>query len=516
MKKVISVLLILAMLMSVVFGAKVTITGNDSGTYTLPGGDRTGLLRFKAQVELEGGEQIEEYGMRFVPFNLSEGGLTHAWAEVKSTDVKGFSSGDSFTADLNNISESFLTTMFIPQAFIKLEGSDGYIYSILNGNQQAKVNTAKNLGEKQELQCDENGNFKILLVADVHGEWSKAKANIELLLKQENPDFVVIHGDTKSPHGAFDQTEFKNMIAPIESRGIKWTITNGNHDPYDAQRWEFFNTFDGFVGENVSSSDPNYDSARPTNFMLPIYKNDGETPVFAVWAMDTGSTTSPNVYNGVTDKQIDWYKAKSAEVEEEYGDLTGLMLLHIPPTEMIDLYYSKIGGGTAEVGEVGDAYQPIYGGIYDTFAGVTDYTTSTGTVVAKTAMNATHPDNNRGVFTAMKKMGNIDISISGHDHANNYIGVYQGIMMGFTGRIVGSGQAVGARVISFNQKDPSGFTTKWIALDENAENQPEIESDGYRPGEVRPATYLAVVKEVSEATNENEEDIYTITPLYND
>ncbi len=507
MKKFISVVLTAVMLLSVAFAAMPTIaiTGNDSGVFIRTDGSKTGILRYMAQIDFDGYE-LEEYGMKFIPLGLYE--TTESWAQVSSTNVSDFSSGDTFTADLDNISASFLDKNFIAIAFAKFKELEGYIFSTVGNFNKASVNQSKNLGTKQELQCDENGDFKILIVSDIHGAWDEAKANLETLIKQEDPDFLVINGDTKSPHSAFSNSDFEAMLEPVLSRGIPWTATNGNHDPYDADRWEFYKSLSGFVGENVSEADDNYDSARPTNFMLPIYKNDGKTPVFAVWAMDTG-TSSSGKYEGVTDKQIAWYKAKSAEVKEEYGDLTGLMLLHIPPTEMIDLYYSKTEGGTAEFGEVGDAYQPIYGGIYSTSAfGVADYTTDTGTVVSSTAMNATHPDNNRGVFSAMKEMGNIDISVSGHDHANNFIGVYKGIMMGFAGRLVGETYSRGARVIKFNQKSPKSFTTKWIGLNETSEDQPEIESDGYKTGEIRNATSMAVI--VTPPQEYDEEDIYIV------
>ena len=79
----------------------------------------------------------------------------------------------------------------------------------------------------------------------------------------------------------------------------------------------------------------------------------------------------------------------------------------------------------------------------------------------------------------MKEMGNIDISISGHDHANNFIGNYEGILMGFAGRMVGAtNKANGARIIIFNQSNPEKFTTSWISLGNEAVDQPHIYKDG--------------------------------------
>ncbi len=522
MKRAISLILAFAMILSFtsVFAANtITVIKNDSGVYEDVNGDKAGIIRFLSEINYDSDAELEEYGMQFIPTALYAPDSLKL-VTLTNTNVQGFKSGDTFTADLKNISEGFMDKEFIGVAFAKFKGSENYILSPLGSFSKAKVNEDKGLGVKQALQCDEKGDFKILIAADPHGNaktenWDNARAAFETLIAKEDPDFVIIHGDTyMKAYGPLDQASFKKMVEPMEKRGIKWTVTNGNHDPYNEANWAFFNTFNGFVGENVDENDPNYVSDRPTNFVLPVYKNDGKTPVFAVWAMDTGVYNSGK-YDGVTQKQIDWYKAKSAEIKSKYGDLTGLMCLHIPPTEMIDLYYSKKSGGTNTVGQAGDAFQPIYGGIYDTFEGVTNYTTSTGTFVSTTAMNATHPDNNRGVFAAMKEMGNIDISISGHDHGNNYIGVYDGIMMGFTGRMIDAKESCGARVIEFNQKNPDGFTTKWIALNEYGEDQPSIYKDGSRADEIDSANGLAVVVGSVGCTNTEEEEIYELTAIYN-
>ncbi len=491
MKKVLSLILALAMIMTAfsVFAADlpegaatITVTGKDGGYFTKTDGDKTGILRFLSKIEYADGYELESYGMKFIPLSIFEDdSITNpTWASVESTDTESFASGDTFSADLENISENYFDKEFLGVGFAKFKNYDTVLFTDSSALSSNKVEGTKNLGTKQDLQCDVNGDFTILIVADPHGDWEGAKANLETLVVKTNPDFVIIHGDIyMSAYGAMDAQGFISMVEPLTKRGIPFATTNGNHDPYTDTDWETFTSLDGFLGEKVSASDPNYVAERPINYVLPVYANDGETPVFNIWAMDTGRTTASGQYDGVTETQIDWYKAKSAQLKTQYGkDLTGLMCVHIPPTEMIDLYYSNKNGGTNTVGNAGDAHQPIHGAVYGNFAGVTNYTTSTGTVVSSTAMNATYPSNNRGLFDAMKEMGNIDISISGHDHANNFIGVYEGIMMGFTGRMVGETYSRGARVIKFNQSNPEKFTTQWINLYENGEDQPEIYKDG--------------------------------------
>lgn len=491
MKKVLSLILAFAMIMTMasVFAAElpdgaatITVTGKDGGYFTKTDGDKTGILRFLSKIEYDDGYELESYGMKFIPLSIFEDDAItdKTWASVESTDTEDYASGDTFSADLENISEDYFSKEFLGVGFAKFKNYDTVLFTDASTLSSNKVEGTKNLGTKQDLQCDVNGDFTILIVADPHAGWEAAKENLETLIVKTNPDFVIIHGDIyMSAYGAMNADGFISMVEPITKRGIPWATTNGNHDPYTDTDWATFTSLDGFLGKKVSESDPNYVEERPVNYVLPVYANDGTTPVFNIWAMDTGRTTASGQYDGVTETQIDWYKAESAKLKTQYKkDLTGLMCVHIPPTEMIDLYYSKVGGGTNTVGNAGDANQPIYGAVYGTFAGVTNYTTSTGTVVSSTAMNATYPANNRGLFAAMKEMGNIDISISGHDHANNFIGVYDGIMMGFTGRIVDETYSRGARVVKFNQANPEKFTTQWISLCENGEDQPEIYKDG--------------------------------------
>ncbi len=491
MKKVLSVILILTLLLTAASvsafsapndTATVTVIGKDSGYYETLDGTKTGLLRFLAKIDFQNSYDLSSYGMKFIPLSIfdNESVTSKTWASVTNNNSSNFNSGNTFTADLENISETFFGEDFLGVAFASFQGCDDVVFSEPSSMSVNKVDQSKKLGIKQNLQCDANGDFRILIVADPHGSWEASAANLETLLTKTNPDFVIIHGDIyMSAYGAMDTDGFNTLVTPLTERGIPWTITNGNHDPYTDSDWATFTSYNGFLGEKVSSSDPNYVAERPVNYVLPIYANDGKTPVFNIWAMDTGKNTSSGKYDGVTAAQIDWYKAKSAELKALYGkDLAGLMCIHIPPTEMIDLYYSKIGGGTSTVGTAGNANLPIYGQVYGNFAGVTDYTTSTGTFISSTAMNATHPSNNRGLFTAIKETGNINVLISGHDHLNNFIGNYQGILMGFTGRIVDETYSRGARIIDFNQESPNAFTASWISLYDGGEDQPPIYQDG--------------------------------------
>lgn len=456
--------------------AKVTSVASSGGYYTKLSGEKTGILRFVSKIEFNDGYDLEYFGMKFIPKTLrGTSSEEDSYIFVQSA-ADNYKSGETFSADLENIDEKFFSTDFLGIPYAKFKNYDTILYPETIESSSASLKDAKNLGIKQPLQCDINGDFKILIVADPHGDWADSAKNLETLVEKTDPDFVIIHGDIyMSAYGKMNVSGFSTLVEPLTKRGIPWATTNGNHDPYTDEDWATFKSIDGFLGEKVDPSDPNYVAERPVNFVLPVYANDGKTPVFNIWAMDSGRSTESGKYDGVTTTQIDWYKAKSAELRAKYGkDLTSLMCVHIPPTEMIDLYYSNSNGASSSVGIVGDKYQPIYGKIYGTFDGVTNYTTETGTLISKTAMNATHPSNNRGLVSALLDVNNIDIFIAGHDHANNFIGNYKGILMGFTGRITGETYSRGGRIVSFNQKNPENFTTEWISLYEGGENQPAI------------------------------------------
>lgn len=339
------------------------------------------------------------------------------------------------------------------------------------------------------LACDENGDFKILIIGDAQLDWPEVyhegPEEIEILLERVNPDFVMICGDLKTVND-FDRAYLDGIVAPINERNIPWAYVNGNHDRFTEEHHAWHKSYPNCLAEVVSAQDPDFEEDRPLNYLLPIYSHDGKEQVFALWGMDTGMYNQ-NGWDGLTEKQIRWYQRMSdAQTKANGKPITGLLCCHIAFPQILDLYYSKKDGGTARIGERGDAYpclgrfsfSPVEEDYFDEY-----YVTDTGTkILGRGGSSCTRPQNDRGMFSAIQKQGDIKIVVFGHEHVKNMVGCCKGVLLGYSGKIsMGCGAdelCRGGRVVQLNEKHPEAFVTYWVGSMETSLDQPPMTADG--------------------------------------
>lgn len=335
------------------------------------------------------------------------------------------------------------------------------------------------------LVCDENGDFTILVVSDPQcdnaAQWNEAKTELETLVKRSRPNFVLICGDMNSEN-IIPEDMWDKFISPLTERNIAWATINGNHDPFDETHFKMYKSYDNCLSELVSKNDPNFEPKRPMNYVIPVYANDGKTPVFAIYGMDTG-TANKMGYEGLTEKQINWYKKQSDNLKQSNNavPVTSLLCIHLPLTQTIDMYYSKSGGGTAKRNVPGGLYN-IYGVSNEKSFGAKNYTCENGTKVSNARFCTTAPDNDRGMFDEIVKQGDIKAVLFGHAHKTNLIASYKGVLLGFTGKLstgcYSDEFCRGGRVLKFHQSSPEKFTVSWLGSLKTSKDQPAIYSDG--------------------------------------
>lgn len=307
-----------------------------------------------------------------------------------------------------------------------------------------------------KLMCDENGDFTILCVSDP--QWNDmqqcivAKNDLETIVERVNPDYVMIEGDMTTS-GEIETDEWETFISPLTERHIKWSTVNGNHDIFRNSHYKMFVGYEDCLNHLVDKDDPNYEIEKPMNYVIPIYANNGEDMVFAVWGMDTGKQLAYG-FDGCSEKQIAWYRAKSDELKAANGGnpVTGVFCGHIPFSEVITMYKESKGN--------------FYG------------------LCGNNDVDGTKERYNYGMLQAIKEQGDIKLAVFGHDHLNNFIGMTDGLLTGYTGKL-GSGDqndiyAKGGRVIRFNQANPEKFTTAWYGIMHTSIDQPALYSDGTR------------------------------------
>ena len=315
-----------------------------------------------------------------------------------------------------------------------------------------------------QLRFDENGEFKILIVADTQDIDKPQKATVALLeaeLDAAQPDLVVFLGDQihgPSTGSSIEKTAkaLDAILQPVAERGLKFAVVFGNHDDEggvskDAQM-AYYQTYDGCLAQagNVTGVG---------NYNLLVYGADGNTPVVNLWFFDSG-TYAPEgegKYDWVRQDQLDWYLQTEQTLAAANGGaaVPAYAFQHIIVPEIYDAlktvpasekkngavegfgsrkgtYYSA--AGVIEAGELGEAPCP--------------------------------PDHNGGEFDAWKQGGDIVAGFFGHDHVNDFIIPYEGIDLVNTNGtgfyIYGDGLDHGARLVTLHEADPTAYETEML------------------------------------------------------
>ena len=323
-----------------------------------------------------------------------------------------------------------------------------------------------------KLKCDNNGNFTILIVSDpqcdTQEQWCEARDELETLVNKAQPDFVLINGDINS-YNDIPSDMWDLFVSPLNSKNIYWSTTNGNHDPFDMKYYRMYKGYELCLNDVVDTRDINYDSQRPMNYMLPIYSSTGEKVVFAIYGMDSGTKTD-GIYDGLTKRQIEWYKQQSQKLKNrnEGKEVVSMLCMHIPLPQMLEMYY--------------DGKHSIYGVANEIKYNLNGYVCENGNSVEKINVHTSNAKKDNGMFDAILECGDIKAVLFGHNHRNNFIGSYKGVLLGFVGKLstgcYSDTLCRGGRVVRFNQSNPQAFTTEWITSLETGVDQPPIFADG--------------------------------------
>ncbi len=288
---------------------------------------------------------------------------------------------------------------------------------------------------KLTLKFKEDGSFKILVLADPQFKKDSISprtiALAEELVAKENPDFVMLPGDTAyDPIESTFKTFLTQLVNPMESRHIPWANTFGNHDysgtidpEYTPQaQMEIYRSFDYCLSRDAEPSIPGC-----SNYNLPILSSDGKHVAYQLWAMDTKN-------GGFEYQQTEWYVNTSHEIKKENGNvpINSMMFFHIPLPEMNNIYAQK-----DEPGFIGHA-----GEVPCSEAGNTD------------------------MFSAIKEVNEVRLVVNSHDHVNDFIGTYDGVTMCYCSSIgyqdYRDEDMMGARVINLNENDLTTYETHMV------------------------------------------------------
>ncbi|MEZ5105832.1 MAG: metallophosphoesterase [Draconibacterium sp.] len=286
--------------------------------------------------------------------------------------------------------------------------------------------------ESVELKFKKDKTFKIAQFTDIHwennsGNCPKTIETIEFVLNTEKPDLAILTGDIVTNVPAIEG--WKSVAKPFIKAKIPWAVTLGNHDAEPGisrdEIFELLQTMPYFVGRK------GLDLTGCGNYVLPVKASENNKTATNLYCFDSNSYSvnkKVSDYDWIHFDQIHWYRDESIKTTSlnQNRPLPSLAFFHIPLIE-----YNQVVGKETTIGEK--------------LEGVAS------------------ADINPGLFSSFIEMKDVMGVFVGHDHNNNYIGIYKDIALAF-GQVTGADAygdlERGSRIIELKEGEYS-FDT-WI------------------------------------------------------
>ena len=295
------------------------------------------------------------------------------------------------------------------------------------------------IAQPNALKFNANHKFKIVQFTDIHWKYGnpasdEAGERMAEVLDVEKPDLVVFTGDVIFAKPAREGLD-KALEATI-SRGIPFAVTWGNHDDeQDLSRKE--------LSEHIATKAGNLTStvegiSGVTNYTLSVKSTDGKRDAAVLYIFDSNSYSpfkKVKGYDWIKHDQVEWYRqtSKAFTAANDGKPLPALAFFHIPLPEFHEAAQNE------------SAY-----------------------FVGTRKEKACAPEINTGLAAAMLEAGDVMGVFVGHDHVNDYVVDWRGILLGY-GRFTGGATVYhdipdgnGARVIELTEDSRTIKT--WIRI----------------------------------------------------
>lgn len=326
------------------------------------------------------------------------------------------------------------------------------------------VTFAATPAEEAKLQFNEDGTFKILTLSDVQDDaimLSITADYIDAAIAAEQPDLIILTGDNIAGHlttsASRSATAIRKVMNILEPYGIPVAMAFGNHDDDGGRmskedQMKVYEEYSCFIGY-----DEGEDIYGVGTYNVPIYSStDAEDIVFNCWIFDSGSYDENGGYDRVRQSQIDWYKAKSAELKAANGGevVPSLAFQHIIVPEIFEALDEVEMGTPGAISKYGKFY-------------ALPATAAEGSIMGEPPCPSAV---NEGQFDALVECGDVIGIVTGHDHSNAFVVPYKGIDLinnptcGF--QSYGLTEARGIRMFTINEATPSEYDTYFVKYED--------------------------------------------------
>ncbi|MCB1740576.1 MAG: metallophosphoesterase family protein [Gammaproteobacteria bacterium] len=332
----------------------------------------------------------------------------------------------------------------------------------------------------EPLRFRDDGTFRILQITDTQDDQLIDFRTPELIkraIEEEKPDLVVCSGDCITGGQIRSDQDVRDAIdayiRPVEEAGIPFIIAFGNHDEdahvrgdapnmgEEAQLEYYRNNYTCNI--NKPSMPKITGTGNMVTFVYGSTREPGKRrePKLAIWALDSGRYApnpiagqrinfNDNGWDWIRQDQVQWYRDTSERFERIYKrKIPGIMFFHIPLFEFDTMWIVDKGLFGLE-----DVVPPTEAGRY-------------AVEEERHECVCTGPFNS-ALYAAAQERGDVLGMFVGHDHINNYVGNFHGILLGY-GASSGFGpygfsgnernRLRGVRVHDFVESDVSAYAT---------------------------------------------------------
>lgn len=282
------------------------------------------------------------------------------------------------------------------------------------------------------MEMDYKEDFKVLQLTDIHvankDDRQRQYDFMDLTIKDSDADMIVITGDLFT---FADKVTAKELFAFIDSYGIPWTLTFGNHDEqcYFSVDWltDLLNNY----GSNCVFKDlVNDDVYGDANFAINLTENGKVIEQLILLDSNRYNYGEYIGYDYMKKDQIEWYEELVNYTIRQNGGKTvpSICFFHIPVPEF-DEAWEEATQISAQ------AEDP---------AAVLEYGEKREKVCC--------PDINTGFFDKVLELDSTKALIVGHDHLNNFRVKYKGVYFCYgvhsTDRIYYDENVLGGHVVT--------------------------------------------------------------------
>jgi len=290
-----------------------------------------------------------------------------------------------------------------------------------------------------------DAEFKIIGFTDVHLDAKKEKGDVTFQyivrnIVAEKPDMVVFVGDTIT--AGINRRRAKQLAKTMEELGVYWDLVLGNHEGDNkwsitrAQMVKLFSKYPHCLIDAETKTTTSGEKVWGNGNHVINLLDSHENVIRSLYFIDGGSDMSEedmikydaefsdknsNDYDYVKPSQITWYKETVAKINALNGATNGATVKstvfdHIPLPEY-RIAYDKLTGETAPTMNVPVYNVPDADGDYILEGQRREIICSSG--------------HNSGFFDEILNSGSTDSVICGHDHINDFILCYKGVILAY-------------------------------------------------------------------------------------